>query len=80
MRGGRNMAMTGEMTQKCGHFFRPHLPWMAFAVKEDEAFDPAEVGPLGQQAIVLKSQQRADFIKQFSFCADSVLILEPPII
>ncbi len=45
-RGG-NMACHGQMRRELLHFLGAHVAWMPFAMEENEAFHPAQIGFFG---------------------------------
>jgi hypothetical protein len=61
-RGG-NVFLGGQMSQECGDFRFAHFFWMAFAVKENKAPAPIDVGLLGADAVMLQAQLPADAVE-----------------
>jgi len=49
------------------NLFFSHLAWVSFVMKEDEPFDPVDVGFLGLVAVVTETENVTDLIKQFWF-------------
>ena len=59
------MPFHGEVRQELLHLLEAHVARMAFVVKEDEAFDPADVGFFGAQAVVPGPNGVANLLQQF---------------
>ena len=54
-----------ETSQELAHLASAHRLWMAFAMEEDEPFDPAEITLLRAQRIVPETDYVADAVEEF---------------
>ena len=58
------MTCYGQMRQKLLDLLSSHVTWMPFAVKENEAFDPAHVGLFSAYAIVPNTNGLTDLLQK----------------
>jgi len=60
LRGGGDLLIHGQVGQEGLDFRRAHVLGMSFAVVENVAFDPADVGFFGADRVVLEPDRVAD--------------------
>ena len=53
------------MSEESLHFYNPHLLWVMFVVKPDEALDPVHVDLRGAYAVMFHTRVVAYLIEQF---------------
>jgi hypothetical protein len=64
LRTRRHVALQRQMRQKRGNLRRPQIARMTLAMKEDEAFNPVDVGRLRAQAVMPGPKVRTHLIQQ----------------
>ncbi len=62
--GSGHPADCGEMCEKSLHLRRAHLRGMTFGVKQDKAANPIQIGLLGADAVVLKTDFVPHLVEQ----------------
>ena len=62
--GGAQVSVGGEAREELRDLLLTHFVRMAFAVKENEPPDPADIGPLGSMAVMPGPDGVADPIEQ----------------
>jgi hypothetical protein len=63
--GGGDVCLDGQVGQECFHLGGAHFDRVAHVVEKDVAFDPANVGLLGADGVVLETDGVADLSSSF---------------